>query len=27
VINELGVTMLDQGDGERWVQAVCTLAR
>jgi hypothetical protein len=27
VINELRVTMLDQGNGERWVQAVCTIAR
>jgi hypothetical protein len=26
-INELRVTMLDNGSGERWVQAVCTITR
>ena len=26
-IDELRGTMLDQGNGERWAQAVCTIAR
>jgi len=27
LINEVRVTMLDDGDGKRWVQAVCTITR
>jgi hypothetical protein len=26
-INELRITMLDEGKGERWVRAVCTITR